>query len=269
MRKTILCFALMTGVIAAAAAAPAAEAETNGDARVVATTSWTAAFAYAAGVEDVRVLAPMELRHPPEYELRPSDIAAVSNAQVVLFAGYERMVEKLRDAVGGQDGPSLLQITTDYSMDTVSASVTKIADAMGTSAAAKRSIEAIERSYAEWRSEIAELGLLGTPVVVHMFQKPLLEELGAEIVGVFGPAPLEARQIAELSTAGAKLIVDNFHNDVGVPLRETMKDVPVAVFINFPGAEDTRTLMDVLEYNRSELAGVVRSAVLQLEEKAD
>ena len=62
---------------------------------VVASTAWTAAFGYAAGAETIHVLAPYEMRHPPEYELKPSDIAVLSQADFVIYAGYERMAEKI------------------------------------------------------------------------------------------------------------------------------------------------------------------------------
>lgn len=37
---------------------------------VVASSSWTGAIAEAAGADEVRVLAPFELKHPPEYDYR-------------------------------------------------------------------------------------------------------------------------------------------------------------------------------------------------------
>ena len=45
---------------------------------VVASTEWTAAFAHAAGITEVTVLAPAASRHPAEYQLRPSDLRAVA-----------------------------------------------------------------------------------------------------------------------------------------------------------------------------------------------
>ncbi len=232
--------------------APAAEEkpETNGG--IVATTSWSAAFVYAAGVEDVGVLAPYDLRHPPEYEFRPSDVELVGGAGLVVYAGYERMVEKIRSAAGG-DGPELLQIVTQYDMATIRDSVVKIAEMTDTLQAAEKNIAEIESFYDDWKNELEEYGAGGIPVVCHAFQRPLIEELGFEVAGVFGPAPLEAREIDELTRSGAELIIDNYHNDVGKPLVETMQTVPAVVFINFPGAENTVSLPDVLRVNRNRL----------------
>jgi len=56
-----------------------------------------------------------------------------------------------------------------------------------------------------------------------------------------------------LSRDGAALVVDNWHNEVAQPFRETLPGVPIVSFINFPGHGGTRTLLEVLSYNRSAL----------------
>lgn len=245
---------VLVGIVLVGAPTPThAEGSTEETAAVVATTSWTAAFASAAGAESVHVLAPYELRHPPEYELAPTDVQIVGEAAFVVFAGYERMVERLKDAVG--EGPELIQITTTYELDTIRSSVRSIAAAMGTEETAEQRITAIEEFYADWREEIAQAGLSESRVICHMFQAPLARELGLEVVGTFGPAPLEATQIRSLSETEVDFIIDNWHNDVGAPLTETMQDVPVVTFVNFPGHEGTRSLLDVLRYNREVLQG--------------
>jgi hypothetical protein len=80
-----------------------------------------------------------------------------------------------------------------------------------------------------------------------------LEELGFDILGVFGPAPLEARQIVELSKEKPVFIIDNSHNPVGSPLRETLPDAVYVVFSNFPDSEQAGGLLDVLRSNREAL----------------
>ena len=221
-------------------------------ASVVATTSWTAAFVRAAGLDAPYVLAPYELRHPSEYELKPSDIQVVTQADVVVFAGYENMVSKIKDAVGGAK-PKLLQITTDYRMETIRQSVLAIADAVGDRSTAENNIHDIDEFYTEWREQLRRRGLFGGPVLVHFFQRPLAEELGFDVKGIFGPGPLEARQIADMSEENPVVIIDNWHNPTGTPLTETIPDTAYVTFINFPGEGGTVTLLDVLEYNRAAL----------------
>jgi zinc transport system substrate-binding protein/iron/zinc/copper transport system substrate-binding protein len=67
---------------------------------VVASTSWTGAIAEAAGADEVRILAPFELKHPPEYDYRPSDIAQLRSARLLVYGGYEPFVKKLAVAAG-------------------------------------------------------------------------------------------------------------------------------------------------------------------------
>jgi len=224
--------------------------------RVVATNSWTAALAAAAGATDIVTLAPSGLRHPAEYELKPSDVAALRGAGLVVYTGFEVMARKLADAAGGQS-IRLLKVDADYTVAVLRASIGAIADALGTQAAGRRSLAELEAYLASWTAELTDAGFAGTPIVVHVFQKPLMEQLGFTVAGVFGPGPLEAAQIAKLSPSGAKLIVDNWHNEAGGPLRETMKSAGYASLINFPGADGTVTLLDVLKDDRARLKAAV------------
>src|SRR5512147_2830950 len=66
-----------------------------GEKTVLASTSLAGAVAMAAGASEVRVLTPAEWRHPPEYDLRPSDWMKFEGVRVVVYAGYEKMVTKL------------------------------------------------------------------------------------------------------------------------------------------------------------------------------
>ncbi|MFW6290781.1 MAG: metal ABC transporter solute-binding protein, Zn/Mn family [Spirochaetota bacterium] len=219
--------------------------------QVVASTSWTAAFALAAGAEDVAVLAPYDLTHPPEYELRPTDIRTIMNADLVVYAGYENMVERLLDAAGDADAEAL-QIMTVHSMQAMTASITAIAEEIDTEERAARNLDSIRTFIADWSQEVAGYGLDEAPVLVHFHQRALAEGLGMNVVGVFGPAPLEARQIDELTKTSPTLIIDNGHNPVAQPVAETTS-APVSVWYNFPGVDGSRTLLDIFEMNRAAL----------------
>jgi zinc transport system substrate-binding protein len=178
--------------------------------RVVATNSRTAALAAAAGATSVVTIAPTDPRHPSEYELTPSDVTALKGADLIVYTGFEVMAKKLADAAGGQE-IRMLQIGADYSLATLRASINAVAAAMGTTDTARASIAALEGFMASWKAELNTAGLAGAPVVVHLFQQPLIQELGFSIKGIFGPAPLEAAQITKLSPEKAALIVDNWH----------------------------------------------------------
>ena len=215
----------------------------------MATTSWTAAYAELAGAASVRVLAPYEMQHPAEYELKPGDIDAVANARLIVYAGYETMVEKLK-GTAGRDEVEILQIDTRNDLATIRAGVERIAEKLSTMDEAAANLARLDEFLDGWKASIAAAG---APVLVHFFQQPLARELGFEVKGVFGPAPLEPAQIVELSQHDVRLIIDNWHNEIAAPLEET---IPAAIrlsWINFPGAEGTKSLLDVLEYNQRAL----------------
>lgn len=229
--------------------------------RVVATTPWTAAFAMAAGVDadDIHVLAPYEMQHPPEYELRATDVALIGDADFVIFAGYEAMMERLRRAVDG-DGPVLIQIRTDHRLSTITASVMAIAEAAGTVAVARQNIAQIDAFLSDWRASVPPAAR-ELRVITHAVQQAILAELQIPVVATFGPGPLQARQIGELTAADPELVVDVWHNRSAAPLRETIPGAVFVELINFPGRDGTRTLMDVLRHKRAELDRAIAAAL--------
>jgi zinc transport system substrate-binding protein len=220
--------------------------------RVVATTSWTAALASAAGAVTIVTLAPSDLRHPAEYELKPSDLAALKGADVIVYTGFEVMAQKLADAAGTQK-IRLLKVNADYSLATMRESLTAIAAVTGTKETAANNLAAIAAFMASWKDELRRARVLSQPVLVHLFQQPLIAELGFTVAGVFGPAPLEAAQITKLSGLKAGLVVDNWHNEDAAPLKETMRTARFASLINFPQPPATRSLLDVLIEDRARL----------------
>jgi zinc transport system substrate-binding protein len=221
--------------------------------RVVASTSWTAAFVRAAGVSEVRVLAPYEMRHPSDYVVRPSDLLAVRDADVVVYAGYEAMAQRLVEAADGNRA-RLVRIDTRNDPVTVAASLAVLGEVFGTRAEAAAYAARVEEFFASWRDEVRRGGQAGAPVVTHTFQRPIAVSLGLEVIGEFGPAPLEAARIVTLAKLAPRFLVDTWHNEIGRPLAETMKGTPYVSWLNFPVDPARPGLLDVLEENRARLA---------------
>jgi hypothetical protein len=245
--RLVLVFSLSLGVLLPLAAQ-------QKSLKVVATNTWTAALASAAGATTIVTLAPADLRHPAEYELKPSDVTALQGADLIVYTGFEVMAQKLADAAGSQK-IRLLKVDADYSLKTLRASLTAIAAATGTTDAAKRNIAVLETFMTSWKDELKAAKVFGAPILVHAFQQPLMDELGFTIRGVFGPAPLEAAQITKLSKESVRMIVDNWHNEVASPLTETVKGATLVSLINFPGVNGTVSLLDVLIEDRARLKG--------------
>jgi ABC-type Zn uptake system ZnuABC Zn-binding protein ZnuA len=78
---------------------------------IVASTSWTAAFADLGGLDDVAFIAPASLTHPPEYEITVSDVVKINHADYFIYAGYERMMQSMGDSIKKEAG-TMIQITT-------------------------------------------------------------------------------------------------------------------------------------------------------------
>lgn len=250
--KRIIFVSITSLFIIAAASTLCAQQSSDGRV-VVATTSWTAAFVRAAGFNGtIHVLAPASLQHPPEYELKPSDIQAAASADYIVFAGYERFAAQLKEAVGKKN-VVMMQITTDYSLSTLRASIGTLSSVFGTGATSEANLREFDLFFGGFKDELKKAGKFGGDIICHAMQVPFLKELGFSIKGVYGPAPLEPTQLKTLSGFNPSLIIDNWHNQIAKPMKDLYPKTPVAVLINFPGQGGTTALMDVLQYNKKEL----------------
>jgi zinc transport system substrate-binding protein len=222
------------------------------DSMVVATNSWTAAFAKAAGAKNVVVLAPFEMQHPSEYEIRAVDIPVIVRAKLIIFAGYETMVKRLQTGMDLKK-EVLLKIDTDYSMATIEKSVMEIAQRLGTEKIALQNLDSIRKIMADGKAQLEKSGINATPVLVNFFQQSIVKEMGFEVAGVFGPAALEAGDIDKMAKLRSEMIIDNEHNQVGKPLIKVKTGAVYRQLLNFPGAHQTSTLQDVIRYNIRQL----------------
>ncbi|MDR0394396.1 MAG: hypothetical protein LBH77_04475 [Tannerella sp.] len=225
----------------------------HSDGTVVATTAWTAAYAEAAGAKEIIILAPFEMEHPSEYELRPGDIPKIMNAELIVYAGYEVMADRLKK---GLDIPQekLLLVDTDYRYEKIEQSVMSIARHLGTEDMARERLAAIREVLNDGRSLLQEMNRSGKPVMAHRFQSSIAMELGLAPVALFGPSAPEASEIAGAAKQDVFMIIDNLHNPVGQPFKEILPDKEYVQLLNFPGLKGTKTLTDVIRYNISQIA---------------
>ena len=219
---------------------------------VIATTSWTAAYALAAGATEVSVLAPYEMVHPSEYELRPGDIGRLSKTNLIIFAGYEVMVNQIKAGLKIPD-EKMVKISTSYNFVEIEESVMLIAKRLGTELIAKKNLEVIKQLLLNGQTAVHNSGLDQHPVLVHFFQESFAKELGINPSKIFGPAPPEPKQILEMVQTNAVMILDNAHNPVGGSVKEILKNSKYILLLNFPGMHQTRTIADVIRYNIDQL----------------
>ena len=222
------------------------------ESRITATNSWTKAFAAMAGV-DAEQIASSNMTHPPEYELKPSDVKKIKDADILIFAGYEVMMKTVFKSFKKPED-ELVKIKTGYTPVIIDESVRKIAEKTGTIKTAEKNIEEYKKAFKTAVDDLKKKGLYGKPVIVQFHHKDLIQALGFKILAAAGPAPLEAGEIAELAKMKPALIIDNAHNPVLKPLAE-ISGVKKLELVNFPGfpLDDgtvcPESLKGILEYN--------------------
>jgi hypothetical protein len=220
---------------------------------IIASTSWVAAIAYCAGAENVHILAPVDLRHPPEYELKPSDLTAASKAHLIIYAGWEMFAKKLAETAGSA-GVEVLQIRVSNDPNDIKAEAKKIAELLGTTEKYEAWAAGFDAFTAGIRDDVGRV-YGGRRAVVNSMQTPFISWLGIDIAGEYGPAEPSPALVLELVNLKPDVVIDNYHNPSGRPIAEAAK-APYAELINFPGKDGTQTIEDVFRYNAGILLNV-------------
>ncbi|WP_116245587.1 metal ABC transporter solute-binding protein, Zn/Mn family [Nocardiopsis sp. FIRDI 009] len=202
---------------------------------IVATTTWQGAFATAAGAEDVTVIVPADVQHAPEYEPAPSDLAAVAEADYVLYSPFEPFAQQITDAAGGD--ARTVEVELDNSPDTIAAEVARLGGLFGTSEAAEEWLSTFD----EERERIAE-DLAGRwpdgaapRAVAQVYAAWAAELAGAELVGTYGPEQLGASDVAGLAGAEPAFVFENTHMSTGRVLPDS--DALQIGVVNYPGED--------------------------------
>ena len=221
---------------------------------VAASTSLTGALATAAGAREVRILAPVDIKHAPEYDLKPSDLQKLEGAQAVIYAGYERMVSKLVETSRNKNMLAI-QVNTETSPDNLVAQARKIAVSLKT----EKEAAAWENTFRERLKALkaALSSVSGRRAVVHFHAQPFARWAGLSVVQVVRPGELTPKVIADAIAQKPDVVIDILHSPVAKTIADNAQTKYVQV-INFPGAGNTVTLDDLFEYNAKELLKAFR-----------
>jgi len=216
---------------------------------VVASTSLAGAIAKAAGAMEVRVIVSSEMRHPPEYDLKPSDLLLFEGAKVVIYGGYERMVSKLLETSKNKN-IFAIQINTDTSPENLISQARKISEVLKT----EKEEQVWEKKFLEKLRELQKriTSLSGKRAIVHRFAQPFTQWAGLQVVQIVSPGELTPKVIGDAVAKNPELVVDIYHFPVAQVIAENAKCKYVQV-INFPGVDNTKTLEDIFEYNTTHL----------------
>ncbi|MGI5447102.1 metal ABC transporter solute-binding protein, Zn/Mn family [Streptomyces sp. CA-243310] len=231
---------LVTGCGDGADSAPAADAASGTPARsgspvVVVTTTWEGAFAKAAGAADPKVIVPQSVHHAPDYDPKPSDLAAVAKADFVLYAPFEPYAAKIKEAAGSR--AKLVEVNLDNDPDKAKAEVARLAGLFGTQGAAAKWTASFDTEYAALVKDVqsARPGGKSPSVVSQVFTTWAAKLSGAAPVATFGPEAVTPARLAELSAKKPALVLDNAHMTTGVVLPDSgAKQVEI---VNYPGAD--------------------------------
>ena len=259
MARRILIFVLALAMLLSACASPATQQPVATEApmhehmhgpKIVASTSWVGAFALAAGAEDISIIAPSNIQHPPDYDPKPSDLEAVSGADYVLYAGFEGFAPRMQEAVGGSSD-KLITVATENSPEAIHKEVTRLGELFGTQDKAAAFLETFDAEYAKLSDEVkAAVGDHKPVVVTQMFVTPFVFFAGLEPVGMYGPMPMTPDELKTLSDAKPTMVFENAHMGGGDPLVEATGATKVDL-INFPG--DDMDLLSVFRTNAETL----------------
>ena len=213
---------------------------------VIASTSWTAAFADLAGIDNATPIAPATLRHPPEYEITVSDIQKISESDFFIYAGFERMMKTLGKTCGKTQ---MIQIALNNSLATIEESSQKIAEACGTMEERNKRLAEYKDFLQNARAELKQKGLTKAKVIVNKNQIYLAQDLGLDIIAVFGPGEVTASQIQNAKNSSCDFIIDNVHNPVGSPLAEASPTSKYILWRNFPETTEHNALLHTIQGN--------------------
>lgn len=233
MRRTLFILALVL-LTSASVFAQAANEDTSS---FVASTAWTASYADLAGVDDITVIAPASLRHPPEYELTPGDIAVIQNADYFVSAGYERMMSAIQEGIPSENRTDI-HISTGNSIENVTAQADLIASYTGTQVRYDSYVQLVENA----RAQVEDRGLNELRVYCQNMLTPLAQDLGLNIADTF-QGDLSASQIEAVANGSYDLVIDNYHSPSSAPLEDF--GTPVIMWRNFP-AETGRGALEAM-----------------------
>lgn len=213
--------------------------------RVVASTSWVAAFVKAAGIKNVAIVAPANLPHPPDYDPKPSDLTAIAKADYVFTAGFEGFANRMREASGSK--AKVIVVDVKNKPENIKKQVRKLAHMFGTEKVAEKWIANFDKRIAQLQQDIAKVLPKPAPKAVsHVFMAYWVPFSGMQLIGKYGPKPMSAKEYAGIVKLKPNFIVINGH----MQSKHVFDDIaakPIVVY-NFP-PENKIDLIAVFERN--------------------
>ncbi len=228
---------------------------------------------YVGNQTEVVVLAQPGLC-PADYDIRPSDIEAVSKAKVLFYHGImgEYWLDDLIEASGNTNltkikisGPWNTPEGAKRYIRWIGGNLSQILG-IDLNETMNAMIEEIDRVSSDIQNEAASLGVNETKVICMQWQASFVSWVGFDVIATYGPPQMlstaDIKNLTETAKKeGVALIIDNLQSgtEVGSTIA-TECDAIHVVLSNFPGAlPQTETLAKMIEHNARELFYAVKT----------
>jgi len=207
---------------------------------------------------------------PAHFDIRPSDVALVSSADVIISLGWEPWLDSLLESSGNTDCVVIecLGLGAWNTPTGAFSYIERIADGLEDAfPELNETIEANKVTYIEeinaTAQELKQLfeskGFVGRKVVCMEWQRPFVEWLGLNVTLAYKPPEgLSASDIINISKAlqdnSICAIIDNLQSGTEFGSKRAAEaGVSHIVLTNFPGAlPNTDTYVDMLKYNTNQ-----------------
>jgi ABC-type Zn uptake system ZnuABC Zn-binding protein ZnuA len=218
------------------------------EAKIVCTTSVLASIVEDLTGEKCEVIAPPCVC-PAHYDIKPSDVEIVREADVIICHGFEPWVSDLVNASGKDirivkvPGPW----NTPQALRDKYVKIAKVLEEEGYKVNLKKCLDSINETERFLKKFAKENGFIGTPVVCMQWQKGFVEFLGFKVLATYPPPEMvSAKKYAEIveKGKGAKLVIDNLQSgtELGEKLAKEFGAKEVAIS-NFPLEGNVTTMM--------------------------
>ncbi len=211
---------------------------------------------------------------PSHFDVRPSHIAEVGEASLIVYHGVEPWLEDLIK-VSGNESAERLQLEGPWNTPELAVKkIEEIRDALSRvdpensgyyEENAARAVEEMSATAGSIKAEAESLTVGLVPVLCMEWQQSFVEGLGFSVVGTYAPPEtLSVKDVSDLittgKTEGAILVIDNLQSgtDVGSEIAAAVGGYHV-VLTNFPNAvPETGSISEMLEYNAQQLFDAVK-----------
>jgi len=242
---------------------------------VVCTTTALESIAEEVGGDKVDIISLVQPGVcPSHFDVRPSHIAEVGEASLIVYHGVEPWLEDLIKA-SGNESAERLQVEGPWNTPELAVKkIEQIRDALsqvdpenkeyyGENAA--RAVEEMSATAGALKAEAESLTVDTVPVLCMEWQQSFVEWLGFSVVGTYAPPEtLSIKDVSDLittgKTEGAILVIDNLQSgtDIGSEIAAAVGGYHV-VLTNFPNAvPGAGSISEMLEYNAQQLFDAVR-----------